>query len=74
MKFRAKPPAEQLEKIRVLASQALPPEEFIRLATSPMSEEEREEKRSLIAWFNRRYKTPLERLNYARKVYKRLCG
>jgi hypothetical protein len=48
----------------------LPPEEFARLearARAELAGPEGEEVRQQIAWFQRRYATPLERLAYIRR-------
>lgn len=50
----------------------LPPEEFearLRLALADMSGPHGREIAEYIAWFMRRYPTPLERLTYARRKY-----
>ena len=54
------------------ASRRLSPEEFNAYVDAPLSEWERENTAALIAWFTTRYKTPLERLAYARRVQSRV--
>ena len=51
---------------------ALEPEEFDRRLAQALAEldgEEGERIDELLAWFGRRYPTPLERLRYARRAY-----
>jgi hypothetical protein len=39
--------------------------------SAPVTEDERRELLALVAWFCRRYPTPLDRLHYVRTAYKR---
>ena len=48
----------------------LPVEEFLRRVRSPMTAEEAEETARLVAWFRRRYPTPLARLRYVRRKHR----
>lgn len=68
--------AEEHEKARIgevrrLAERRLTPEELEAYVNAPLSDAERTEQDDLIAWFNRRYPTPLDRLRYARRAYRR---
>lgn len=54
------------------AARQLTPDEFRAYVEAPVSEWERENAQALIAWFKTRYKTPLERLAYARRAYARI--
>ena len=45
-------------------------EEFRRRTEAPLTKEEIEETLALVAWFTRRYPTPLARLRYARRKYR----
>jgi hypothetical protein len=68
------PPPGVIEELRSVAERRLSAEEFDAYVNAPMSEEEREETLAMIAWFNRRYPTPRERLAYARRAFARLAG
>jgi hypothetical protein len=57
--------------LRAEADRALSREEFMARTTAPMSDREREDTLSLIAWFMRRYPTARERLAYARRAHAR---
>ena len=50
------------------SARRLSPEEFRSYVEAPLSEWERENAAALITWFTTRYKTPLERLAYARRA------
>lgn len=63
------PSAEALRRVRELAERRLSAEEFDAYVRAPMSESEREEILSSIAWFMKRYPTPGERLAAARRAY-----
>jgi hypothetical protein len=45
-------------------------EEFDAWVNAPMTPEDRDDLLSFIAWFNRRYPTPADRLRAARRQYK----
>ena len=62
---------EALARLRALADRVLEAEEFSRLLVVPIGEAEEQEARSLIRWFQRRYPTPVERLAYCRRAYRR---
>jgi hypothetical protein len=59
------------ERLRALAEQPLPLEEWRRREAIPLGEEERERTLELVRWFTRRYPTPSERLDYVRRAYRR---
>jgi hypothetical protein len=63
--------ADERAWVAELAARRLSPEEFRSYVDAPVSEWERENAGALIAWFSTRYKTPLERLAYARRVQSR---
>jgi hypothetical protein len=65
------PDPNVVARVRAMAEESLSPEEFTARLQVPLSDEEYEETRSLIEWFTRRYKTPVERLRYARHAYRR---
>jgi hypothetical protein len=69
---RLPPPSpEALARIRALSERQLSPEEVRAALALPLGEAEDEESRALIRWFRRRYRTPAERLAYARRAYRR---
>lgn len=53
------------------ATRRLSAEEVCAALAEPISDAERASVRELIAWFTRRYPTPLERLAYVRQAYAR---
>ncbi len=61
-------------RVRDLAERRLTPEEVDAALSVPIGDEEREEGLSLVRWFRGRYKTPLERLAYVRRAYRRWAG
>ena len=65
------PPLEAVARVRELAVRPLSFADFDAYVNAPMSDEERAEILSLIAWFTRRYPTPAERLAYARRASQR---
>lgn len=65
------PTAKQLARVRELAERRLSAAELHAYVDAPWSHEEREATAELIAWFTRRYPTPLERLRAARRAYRR---
>ena len=65
------PTAEALARVRALVERILSPEEIRAALAVPLTDAEREETLSLVRWFRRRYPTPLERLAYARRAYRR---
>jgi hypothetical protein len=56
-------------EIAHLVEESLPPEEFDRRVSAPLTEREAAELADLIRWFTRRYPTPKERLAYARRKF-----
>ena len=54
-----------------LADRRLSPDEAQAYLEAPITDAEREDLQALVAWFTRRYPTPLERLAYARRAYPR---
>lgn len=68
------PSADERAWIAEQAARRLSPEEFQSYIDAPVSEWERENAAALIAWFTTRYKTPLERLAYARRAQARHSG
>ncbi len=65
------PDPQAIARVRALSERALSAEEVRAAMAAPIGELEREEARSLIRWFRRRYPTPVERLAYARRAYRR---
>jgi hypothetical protein len=63
--------AETRARLRALIEREVSAEEMAEALNRPLTPEERDEIRSLVAWFRRRYPTPLERLAYARLAYRR---
>jgi hypothetical protein len=58
-------------RIRELVDRSLSPAEVRAWLDTPISSAEREEVLALVAWFTRRYPTPIERLAYVRQAYAR---
>lgn len=56
------------ERLKVLANRRLSAAEFRAYVDAPLSDREREEITSLIAWFQRRYPTPADRFLSARRA------
>ena len=68
MSRRTKTPSpETLARLRDYAER----EEVEAVLRIPIGEEERAEVVALVTWFRRRYPTPLERLAYVRRAYRR---
>jgi hypothetical protein len=65
------PSPAALARVRALAERRLSAAEVRAALAVPLGEAERDEARSLIRWFRRRYPTPAERLAYARRAYRR---
>jgi len=63
-----------IDEVRRLAERKLSASEFDAYVEAPMSDEERQEILSLVAWFTRRYPTPCARLAYARRAYRRAAA
>ena len=66
-----RPSAELVQKLRALSERRLSREEVEAALRTPISDSEREEILALVAWFRRRYPTPLDRLRYVRRAYRR---
>ena len=62
---------ETRERLTALAEWQLTPDQVRAAMAVPLSDSERDESLSLIRWFRRRYPTPVERLAYARRAYRR---
>ena len=71
MKPLGTPSPEVLARVRAIAERTLSAEEWRAALLVPLSDAEVEETLSLVRWFRRRYPTPLERLAYARRAYRR---
>lgn len=65
---------ETRERLKSLAEQPLPLDEWQRRLAIPLSPEEIEHTQSLVLWFRRRYPTVGERLAYVRRTFKRWTG
>jgi hypothetical protein len=65
------PSPETVAALRALAERRLTAEEFEAGVSMPLEARERDEALSLIRWFRTRYRTPAERLAYARQAYAR---
>lgn len=65
---------DDIAYVRALAERRLTPQEWAAYLAQPVSAEEREETETLLAWFERRYPTPADRLRYARQAYGRWRG
>lgn len=60
--------AEQRAELEAREERRLSPEEFAARVAAPWTEQEREDFAALVAWFRRRYPTPLERLRAMRQL------
>jgi hypothetical protein len=65
---------ETRARIKALAEQPLPLDEWKRRLAIPLSPEEIEHTQALVRWFCRRYPTVGERFAYVRRAYKRWMG
>ena len=65
---------EIIAQIDAFYERRLGPEEVRAYLDAPVSDFERDEALGLIRWFRRRYSTPLERLVYVRRAYKRAAA
>jgi hypothetical protein len=65
---------ETRARLQALIERQLPPEEVAEALARSITDDERDEVRALVAWFVRRYPTPLERLAYVRRAYRRWQG
>jgi hypothetical protein len=61
-------------RLKALAEQPLPLDEWRRRLAIPLSPEEIEHTQALVRWFRHRYPTVGERLAYVRRAYKRWAG
>ena len=61
-------------RLKALAEQPLPLDEWHRRLAIPLSPEEIEHTRELVRWFRRRYPTVAERLTYVRRAHQRWVG
>jgi hypothetical protein len=61
----------QLDDLGALENRRLSPQAARAYLDAPIGDAEREEVRALVAWFCRRYPTPLDRLGYVRRAYAR---
>ena len=59
------------DHLLALQNRRLSPAEAREYLDAPMSDAEREQLHELVAWFQRRYPSPLERLAYVRRAYAR---
>jgi hypothetical protein len=66
-----RPTAELVERLRALSERRLSREEVEAALRIPITDSEREEILELVSWFRRRYPTPLDRLRYVRRAYRR---
>ena len=66
-----RPSAELVERLRAVSERRLSKEEVEAALRTPIGDSEREEILALVAWFRRRYPTPLDRLAYVRRAYRR---
>lgn len=69
--FRA-PSPEVLAKVTAEMERVLTSEEVATALATPMTEEEERDGLALIAWFIRRYPTPLARLQSARRAMQQI--
>jgi hypothetical protein len=60
--------AEQRAELEAWEARRLSPEEFAARVAVPWTDWEREDFAALVAWFNRRYPTPLDRLRATRHL------
>jgi len=66
-----RPSPELVRKLRAISERRLSREEVEAALRIPISDSEREGILELIAWFRRRYPTPLDRLRYVRRAFRR---
>ena len=59
------------DNLLALQNRRLSPVEAQEYLDAPISDAEREQLQDLVAWFTRRYPSPLERLAYVRRAYAR---
>ena len=63
--------SDDTDNLLALQNRRLSAAEAQEYLDAPMSDAEREELQELVAWFTRRYPSPLERLAYVRRAYAR---
>ena len=69
-----RPSARTLARVKAVAERTLSAHELAEALRQPVTESERAEVLSLVAWFRRRYPTPAERLAYVWRAYERWLG
>ena len=69
-----RPSAQTLARVKAVAERTLSADELTQALRQPVTESERAEVLSLVAWFRRRYPTPADRLAYVRRAYERWLG
>jgi hypothetical protein len=75
MSDEVRPASPELRaRLKSLAEQPLPLDEWRRRLASPLSPEETVHTQALVRWFRRRYPTVGERLAYVRRAYRRWTG
>ena len=62
---------EVAARVRELTDRELSVAEAEAYVTAPMSDQELRETLELVEWFRRRYPTPIDRLRYVTKAYRR---
>jgi hypothetical protein len=62
---------DDTDQLLALQNRRLSPAEAQAYLDAPASDTEREQLQELVAWFQRRYPSPLERLAYVRRAYAR---
>ena len=67
-------PPELAEKLAAISERILTPEELQCRIDAPFAPGEREDLEAYIAWFQRQYPTPLERLRWASRSYRQWTG
>lgn len=70
----APPDPAKLARVRELSERRLSSAELDAYVHAPWTDDERAATSELIAWFMRRYPTPLERLRAARRAYRRAAA
>jgi len=65
------PSETAVQSVRRFTERTLAADAFNAYVDAPVSEDERQETLRLIHWFSKRYRTPAERLAYARRAYAR---
>lgn len=63
--------SDDTDDLTALQNRRLSPAEAQAYLDAPVSDSEREQLQELVAWFQRRYPPPLERLAYVRRAYAR---